>query len=287
MGLEVKLNDIQIAMRYIKKAPHGKNIVYLPKSREKPITTSIVSTGSDAYIRYGNFSHEIIDGKNTYVFPPDKKKVSEIKTFRKGMFLFKMVRDNAKAWLKKHPRFRLPKQYPVNQYKKDYQYLEDKITATDLNNAYWTIAVNMGIISKKTYEKGLEDYIGFKTIRLASLSTLGAGKTYYRIKDGEITDDEVNIGSDKRLAEVYKLIRYTCFRYMNDLKVKLGKDFVAYRTDCIYYRDTPENRKMVTDYLKSKSMNFKQLYGDRVQRVKKMPPVQTDGNDEKGVSFAS
>lgn len=274
-------------MRYLKKPPSGSNIIYLPKTREKPITNSIVATGSDAYIRYGNFSHEIIDGKNTYVFPPDKKKDKEIKTFRKGMFLFRMVRDNARKWLKQHPRFRLPRKNLVNQYNRRYKYLDDKITATDLNNAYWTIAFNLGIISKKTYEKGLEDYTGFKTIRLASLSTLGAGKTYYRIKDGEITDDEVNIGSNKRLADMYKLIRYTCFTYMNELRVMLGKDFVAYRTDCIYYRDTPENRKMVTDYLKSKSMNFKQLYGDRVQRVKKMPPVQTDGSDEKGVSFAS
>jgi hypothetical protein len=39
----------------------------------------------------------------------------------------------------------------------------------------------------------------------------------------------------------------------------LGKDFEAYRTDCIYYRDTMENRKKVYAYLDERGFEYKQL----------------------------
>jgi hypothetical protein len=46
---------------------------------------------------------------------------------------------------------------------------------------------------------------------------------------------------------------------MENLSQLLGDDFDAYRTDCIYYRDTPENRKKVYDYLDSHGFYYKQL----------------------------
>lgn len=256
-------------MRELKRNP-ASIIQYAAKHKEKTVMNSIVRTNSSAYIRYGNFSHEIIDGRMQYVFPPDKSQ-SDIKQIKKGLYLFGMVRKNAKDWLKKNPNFKVPQRNPVNQYNKDYDGIEEKIAGTDLNNAYWTIAYNMGIISKHTYSKGLEDEKGFKQLRLASLSTLGAGKTYMVLENGELTNETVRIGHDENLANVYRLIRYTCYQYMNQLKRKLGKDFVAYRTDCIYYRNKPENREMVKDFLIKKKIEFKQLY-DR-----KKPPVQTDG----------
>lgn len=256
-------------MRDLKRNP-ASFIQYAAKHKERTIMDSIVRNQSSAYIRFGNFSHEIIDGRMQYVFPPDKSQ-KDIKQIKKGLYLFNMVRKNAKDWLKKNPNFKVPVKNPVNQYNKDYDGIEDKIGGTDLNNAYWTIAFNLGIISKHTYTKGLEDEKGFKQLRLASLSTLGAGKNYMILRDGELTNEVVRIGHDENLANVYRLIRYTCYNYMNQLKRKLGKDFVAYRTDCIYYRNTPENRAMVKDYLTKKKIQFKQLYDT------KKPSAQTDG----------
>ena len=37
-----------------------------------------------------------------------------------------------------------------------------------------------------------------------------------------------------------------------------------YRTDCIYYRDTLDNRKIVHDYLFKNGFEFKQLVYDEV-----------------------
>jgi hypothetical protein len=46
---------------------------------------------------------------------------------------------------------------------------------------------------------------------------------------------------------------------MGELSMVLGKDFEAYRTDCIYYRDTMENRKKVYAYLDERGFEYKQL----------------------------
>lgn len=51
---------------------------------------------------------------------------------------------------------------------------------------------------------------------------------------------------------------------MNQLAKILGDEFEAYRTDCIYYRDTLDNRKIVHDYLSKNGFDFKQLVYDEV-----------------------
>jgi hypothetical protein len=51
---------------------------------------------------------------------------------------------------------------------------------------------------------------------------------------------------------------------MQNMKIMLNEDFVCYRTDCIFYVDTKENRKLVRSYFKSQKLDMKQLY-----RIKK------------------
>jgi hypothetical protein len=135
--------------------------------------------------------------------------------------------------------------------------LFDKVAGTDLNHAYWRIAYNLGIITEITYLKGLRDE--FKSVRLAALSTLGADKKYRVIRDGKITFDVKTIEGDQELQQVYKLIRYTCYRYMNQVKKLLGQDFLCYKTDAIYYIDTKYNRKIVNDFFNNKDLLIKQL----------------------------
>jgi hypothetical protein len=116
----------------------------------------------------------------------------------------------------------------------------------------------LGIISKNTYLKGLDD--DFKVVRLSALSTLGKGKDYFVIKDGVITEEVVKIGYNEDMDNLYKAIRYTCFKYMQKIKKLLAEDFICYRTDCVYYVDTNENRKMVQKFFKEQDMEYKQLY---------------------------
>jgi len=46
---------------------------------------------------------------------------------------------------------------------------------------------------------------------------------------------------------------------MGNLAMILGEDFFAYKTDCIYYRDTLENRKKVYDYLDENNFLYSQM----------------------------
>jgi hypothetical protein len=47
----------------------------------------------------------------------------------------------------------------------------------------------------------------------------------------------------------------------------LGDDFICYKTDCIYYKQTKKNVELVTTYLDSVGIDYKQLVEtDRPER---------------------
>ena len=235
----------------------SRNIEFQPKEREMQILSLIAAYKESGLYRKGNFSTEIVWGKRNFMFPVKKKDDLGMK---KGMFLFSMVRRDALNLLKGGKEVKVPTKYPVNETNHKFDKLGYRITATDLNHAYWRIAFNLGIINKKTYEMGLSDEL--KVVRLAALSTLGASKNYAVIRDGEITEEIVKLGGNEELQNLYKAIRYNCYRMMQDLKRLLKNDFISYKTDCIYYLDTPDNRKMVREYCKANKMTYKQLTGD-------------------------
>lgn len=227
---------------------------FKPKNKEKFILDNMKRNQGNGYLRQGNFTSELIwDGKS-YMFPTKENP----KTYKKGLFLFGMVRKDAKLFISNGKKIKIPKQYPVNQYNDNFDKFGFKMTGTDLNHAYWRIAYNIGIISENTYQKGLDD--DFKVVRLSALSTLGKGKDYFVIKDGVITEEVVKIGYNEDMDNLYKIIRYTCFKYMQIIKKMLAEDFICYRTDCVYYVDTNENRKMVQKFFKEQDMEYKQLY---------------------------
>lgn len=173
------------------------------------------------------------------------------------MFLFGMVRADAKRYLSRHS-IKLPKKYPQIEYAKNVnESILGKVAGADLNHAYWRIALNLGIISPNTYQKGLDER--FKSVRLAALSTLGADKRYQKINSGEFVKDYHIIKGDPDLQKVYILIRLTCYRYMNQVKKLLGKDFLAYKTDAIYYADRNGNRQKVRKFFEEKDLLMKQL----------------------------
>ena len=231
-----------------------KPVKYAPKSMENYLMKRMLAEKANGYLKKGTFTDELIWGKYSYLFSNQNK--TKNKSFKAGLFLFGMVRKDAKLFLKTNPKIKLPKKHNQIEYS-EYNNVDEKITGTDLNHAYWRIAYNLKIISPNTYNRGLNN--DYKSIRLAALSTLGADKKYKIIKNGELTDDYKIIKGILDLQMVYKLIRYTCYLYMNKVKKILGNDFIAYKTDAVYYRDTKDNRKKVRDFLKEKDLFMKQL----------------------------
>jgi hypothetical protein len=233
----------------------NKTIKYASKSTETFLLNRMKKECANGFLKRGTFSNEIVWGAYSYIVPClDKKKQL---AFKRGMFLFGLVRADAKKFLEAHDNLKLPKKYAQIQYATNEIDKVKKVTGTDLNHAYWRIAYNLGILSENTYLKGLDD--SFKAVRLAALSTLGGNKKYQKIIDGEITDEYYIVEGDEQLQNVYRLIRYTCYKYMNEVKKMLGKDFLAYKTDCIYYVDTKTNRMLVNEFFERHRLLMKQL----------------------------
>ena len=251
---------------YKRKGYLVKTSEFHPKCKEKFFLKLISNYNGDAYYRKGQFANEIIWDGISYMFPTDKK--ANYRKMNKGSFLYRLVRNDAKAYISSGRKPPKVKSYPVNEYNDKFNQLEKKMTATDVQHAYWRIAFNLGVISENTYRKGLDEDL--KVVRLSALSTLGSGKDYQLIKDGKIVDSFVLIGEDRIFHDLYSAIRYTCFKHMQKLKSMLGDDFIAYRTDCIYYVDSLENRKMVNDYFTKHNLETVQL-----NRQRKSLHVQT------------
>jgi len=209
-------------------------------------------------LRNGNFCTEIISGNKLFILPAKNKKTP--KSVKKEIYIFAMVRRDAKKYFEsKNGIIKLPKKANSIEYAKKINNLRiRKIAGADLNHAYWQIAYKLGIISKNTYESGLN--LKNKQVRLAALSTIGVGKTYNKFKNGTVdTKNKKVIGRDEEFIKVYTLIRYTCYKYMNRLKKILGDDFIAYKVDCIYYKYNLKNEKIVNDFFKKNNLMIKKL----------------------------
>jgi hypothetical protein len=207
--------------------------------------------------RKTNFMVTIIHNNVKYTYPNRSEGGFNIA----HLWLFRTVQLNALAFIKAHPDWKLGPKQSVNKTNYRYDDMRGELTGTDINSAYWEIAYKMGIISESTYTKAHFDQ--YKKIRLASLATLGR-KMVYQSYQGSVNLKQpviVEYQADK-LRDLYKAIRYQCFDMMNELASMLGEDFEAYRTDCIYYRDSPQNRELVHSYLKEKGFTFKQLVYD-------------------------
>jgi hypothetical protein len=203
-------------------------------------------------VRFGTECNELIFDNVHNVFATKNKNFPP-----EFICLFNMVKTDVKKFLKVNPIVNEPIKVNVTQYNYGYKENDDKLTATDLDHAFWRIAYVKGYISKKTYIKGLDSKA--KAIRLASLSVLGREKKFDKYIDGVHKGTITYTEPDETLKKVFVDIRFSCYYMMYELSEILKDDFDCYKTDCIYYRDTPKNRKLVHDYFDERNMLYKQL----------------------------
>lgn len=222
------------------------------KTKVDTFYNKLVKGKGNFLIRFGSECNELIFDKVHNVFSTINKNFDP-----KLICLFNMVQCDVKNFLNINPYIDIPPK--VNTTEHNYKYDDAKgiLTATDLDHAFWRIAYVKGYITKSTYQKGLPT--SGKAIRLASLSVLGRGKKFDRYVNGEFVGTVVTKESDETLQKVYVDIRYSCYYMMYELSQMLKDDFESWKTDCIYYRDTPENRAIVHNYFEEREMMFKQL----------------------------
>ena len=122
----------------------------------------------------------------------------------------------------------------------------ENVICVDINSAYWVTAFQLGIIDEPTYQKGKKID---KIVRLASLGSL-AKKTETFEFDGE----KMVKKSIERSHETENLWFAICDRVgslMSKLSKKIGNDFIAYWVDGIYFVNTPDNFKIITETFKN------------------------------------
>jgi len=182
------------------------------------------------------------------------------------LWLFGAVKKDAIRFLKNDPYFAPRAKLPTNVYNKEYDLDKGIITGTDIISAYWTIAYQMGIISPRTFDKASDKR--YKITKLASLAVLGREVFFDEVDAEGNVKRVVTRERNDELREIYRAIRYECYFHMGNLAMILGQDFFAYKTDCIYYRDTAENRKKVYDYMDENKFLYSQMvYGEEKKDI--------------------
>jgi hypothetical protein len=225
------------------------------------------------YVKRGVEVDQIIFDTNHFLystgnnnFPPEK------------LFLFNKVNIDVRNFLKNTPFIELPPKQPTQFYNLDYDDTIGIITGTDLDHAFWRIAYIKGYISKKTYEYGIADDKA-KVIRLATLGNLGKEDIFDKYENGVLVGQEVKRPENKNMKKIYADIRLTCYYLMYELSVQLGDEFESWATDCIYYRDTPENRKLVHDFFDMHNILYKQLTFNTLDHIEEYDEEPTTNEE--------
>ncbi len=175
---------------------------------------------------------------------------------KKKIYLFNNVKQQVTKWLNTNYVY-LPEKLSSIKYNYDYDTDKGTMCATDLNHAYWRIAYLYGMINEKTYIGGLDT--DCKALRLATLSVLGREKKFDNYEKGEIKETYIYQKENVDLKNAFKFIRLTCWSIMKEVSELLGDDFYAWKTDCIYYRESLSNIKAVQDYFDKLDLTYKQL----------------------------
>ena len=209
----------------------------------------IITLKKDFKIRESSNFVEIISSNGQKVISNKNKK------FSKGLYLFNMVKKYIRNFIDDEGFITPFDELPVNFCNDDFDKDTKNIIGYDINNAYWSVAYLKGYISENTYKKGIEKE-GLKAVRLSALSCLGKDKMYKVYENGEHKHNELTKG-DKELRNFYLDIRYSTYGVLNDIAIELGTDFCCWKTDCIFFYDTKENRELVKNRIEQYGLECK------------------------------
>jgi Leucine-rich repeat (LRR) protein len=120
--------------------------------------------------------------------------------------------------------------------------------------------INCKLTSLPKLPSGLESL----DVNLNSLSSLGKSRIYNVYEDGEHTADQ-EMRANESLQNVYLDIRYSTYGVMLEIAEELGNDFCCWKTDCIFFYDTQENRKKVQDIIESYGLECKIEYNKKLK----------------------
>lgn len=166
------------------------------------------------------------------------------------LLLVNMVRADAKKYISTNPSF-IKKDEKVDFFNLLEVVTNKKmITKIDCKSAYWTYAVKIGIVSKKTDEyllsvcKNLTASYA-KELRLKALGSLSTSKLYQDWENGKIIKEEIKREATR---DIYLEICRGIDQLMKDT-AKNVDGCIYYYWDCIFVER--ERNEAVIDFIKS------------------------------------
>lgn len=182
-------------------------------------------------------------------------------SFKKGLFLFGLVKKDFDKWLNLNPSPIFLENYKPTFSSNSKLKPNQKKYSYDIDHAYWRVAMLNGYISENTYNHGLRlknDNDNMKQLYCMALSVQGSSKTLDGYIGEKKTGNKLVIEKNPIHRLIYNDIRNRTYQIMDELAYMLGNDFLNYNVDCITFKNQ-KNEKIVSEYLKSQKLTFKKI----------------------------
>lgn len=125
----------------------------------------------------------------------------------------------------------------------------DNVCEVDIDQAYWETAYQLGIINDTIYAKGAKGNIS-KKARLTALGSLARKKYNYKFKGEKLLDTIIE--KEPLLENLWFTICKRVSDVMHEVIKELGRDFIFYWVDGIYFQNTPKNvQKAMSIFIKN------------------------------------
>ena len=133
----------------------------------------------------------------------------------------------------------------------------ENIIEIDLDQAYWEMAYQLGVISDEIYEYGSKENGKIsKKGRLIALGSLAKKKTIIHF-DGENT--KIEHEQEASMRNVFLNICKAVGDVINSLREKLGSNYYFHWVDAVFIENTPSAIKIVEETFRSHGFHFKTL----------------------------
>lgn len=158
-----------------------------------------------------------------------------------------MLYNKTKKELKKHGELPPPEDKidyigitPISEY---YKIFTD-VGSIDINSAYHSAAHILGFFSDELYQEYKQ---ATKKIRLRTFGATASGKNWVHIQNGIISS--IDPEKENNLKGYFFYAAKYVAECMESIKRELKNDFYFYWVDCVFFKNTPENRQKVKEIL--------------------------------------
>lgn len=131
----------------------------------------------------------------------------------------------------------------------------DKCDEVDLNKAYWVAAHKVGVISDEIFQEGLSS--GLSKIELLACIGTMAKVQKERSYDGQRYQKSVTLQDSALTKHIWRAVSYQVDKCMQDCARALGKEFLFYWTDAVFFHSTPANKALVDSAVKAHGFESK------------------------------